>query len=152
MSSMIGTVVGGAMGTVGGIFSSIAGIKWDKKMSQLQEEDPAYTEDPYTKDRYGMAQTLLNSRMPGAASMERNIYGAGANATANINRNTTDASQALALGAGIQGQEGQQFGDMQTKEAQDYYTKYGMLNDASKGMTQEHQNVFDDAVRRWQDK
>lgn len=152
MGNMIGTIVGGAMGTVGGIFSSIAGIKWDKKMSKLMEEDPAYTEDPYTKQRYGMAQTLLNARMPGAASRERNIYGAGANAVANYGRGATDANQFLSMAAATQGMEGQQFDQMQQQEGQDYYNKLGIYNDASKGMTEEHRNVFDDSVRRWQDK
>lgn len=149
---MIGGITNMAMGTVGNIFSSIAGIKWDKKMSKLLEEDPAYTADPNAKQRLGMAQTLLNARMPGAAAAERNIYGAGANATAAAARGATDASQFLALASGIQGQEGQQFMDLQSKEAQDYGGRLDRLTDASKGMSEEHKALFDDSVRRWQDK
>jgi len=152
MGNMIGTVVGGAMGTVGGIFNSIAGIKWDKKMSQLLEQDPQYTEDPYTKQRYGMAQTLLNARMPGAASREKNIYSSGANAVNNFGRGATDANQFLAAAAGSQGMEGQQFDQLQQQEGQDYYNKLNIYNDASKGLTDEHRNLFDDSLRRWQDK
>ena len=46
-SSMIGPIIQGAMGTVGTIFNSIAGIKADKKLSKLIKEDPKYTSSPY---------------------------------------------------------------------------------------------------------
>lgn len=151
MAGMIGGISTTAMGMVGTLFNSIAGIKADKKLSKLIEQDPKYTSSPYAAKTLGLAQTLLNSRMPGAATRERNIYGAGANAYGNIGRNVTDSSQALALGAGIQGQEGQQFNDMQLQEGQDYYQKLGNLNQAYGGMTAEHDKLFDDEVRRWQD-
>lgn len=151
MAGMIGGITQTAMGTVGGIFSAIAGIKADKKLSKLIEQDPSYTSSPYAAKTLGLAETLLNSRMAGAATRERNIYGAGANAMGNINRNVTDSSQALALGAGIQGQQGQQFNDLQMQEGQDYYNKLNNLNQANAGMTEEHRNLFDDSVRRWQD-
>lgn len=150
-SSMIGPIIQGAMGTVGTIFNSIAGIRADKKLDKLLEKDPQYTISPYAQNTLGLAKTLLNARMAGAAARERNIYGAGANAMANVNRNATDASQALALGAGIQGQQNDAFGQMQQLEGQDYYNKLNNLNQANAGMTEEHRNVFDDSVRRWQD-
>lgn len=151
MANMIGGITNMAMGTVGTIFSAIAGMKWDKQMSKLLDEDPQYEFDPYVKQRYGMAQTLLNARMPGAQSRERNIYSSGANTMANFQRNATDSSQLLAAAAGSQGQMGEQFNDLANDEAQDYYNRYGMYNEASKGMTEEKRNMFDDAVRRWQD-
>ena len=139
------------LGTVGTFFSIVAGMKWDKEMSKLKEKDPQYTSSPYAAHTLGLAQTLLNARMGGAAARERNIYGAGANAMGNINRNVTDSSQALALGAGIQGQQGAQFGDLALQEGQDFNQKVGNLNQANQGMTQEHKDLFDDSVRRWQD-
>lgn len=69
----------------------------------------------------------------------------------NINRNVTDSSQALALGAGIQGQQNDAFGALQMQEGQDYYNKLNNLNQANQGMTAEHKDLFDDQVRRWQD-
>jgi len=150
-SSMIGTVVGGAMGTVGGIFSSIAGMKWDKQMSKLIKEDPKYTSSPYAEKNLGMAQTLLNSRMAGASAREKNIQTSGANARAGIGRNVTDSSQALALMAGIQGQEGQQYNDLAMQEGQDAAMKQQNLVNANQGMITEGDKLFDDSVRRWQD-
>lgn len=152
MGSMIGGISGMAMNTVGTIFGAVAGIKADKKLSKLLKEDPAYTSSPYAKERYDLAKTLLNSRMAGAATMERGIASAAGNAYGNIGRNTTDSSQALAMMAGIQGQAGDQYTRLGQLEGEDYYKKLGNLTGAQEGMTQEHKDLFDDAVRRWQDK
>lgn len=152
MSSMIGTIVGGAMGTVGGIFGSIAGIKADQKLSSLLKENPTYKSSPYASNTLGMAQNLLNSRMTGAASREKNIMGAQANTVANINRNATDSSQALALAAGAQGQSNQASNDLQLQEGMDFNNKLNNLNTANQGMTQEHKDVYDDSIRQWQDR
>lgn len=148
---MIGGITQTAMGTVGGIFSAIAGIKADKKLSSLIEKDPAYTVSPYAQDTLGLAKTLLNARMKGAVERERNIYGTQAGKIDNINKNATDSSQALALAAGVGGQTDAAFGNLQEMENQDYGNKVNNLNNANQVMTQEHQNLFDDSVRRWQD-
>ncbi len=152
MSSMIGSVIGGAMGTVGTIFGAVAGMKADKKLSKLQREDPAYTESPYVKQRLSLAQALLNARMPGATAMEQNVYANQANTTSNLQRNATDSSQLLALGAGVQGQTNDAFGKLGLAEAGDYYNRLQNLVGAQEGATEEHRNLFDDALRRWQDK
>lgn len=151
MASMIGGISSTAMGLVGTLFNSIAGIKADKKLSSLIKEDPTYTSSPYAANTLGMAQTILNGRMAGAQSRERNIYGAQANTVSNINRNATDSSQALALAAGAQGRADDSFDNLQIQEGQDYYNKLNNLNNANAGMTAEHDKIEDDKVRRWQD-
>lgn len=151
MAGMIGGITSTAMGTVGTIFSAIAGMKWDKEMSKLKDKDPAYTSSPYAQNNLGFAQTLLNSRMGGAAARERNLYGSQANAVSNINRNATDSSQALAAAAAAQGQTNAGFDDLQMREAQDAANKQNNLFNANKDMTVEHKDLFDDSVRRWQD-
>lgn len=151
MAGMIGGITSTAMGTVGQIFSSIAGMKADKKLDKLLKTDPTYTSSPYAANTLGLAQTLLNSRMAGAAGRERNILTSGANARAGIGRGVTDSSQALALMAGIQGQEGNQFNELAMQEGQDAAQKQQNLFAANQGMTTEHKDLFDDQVRRWQD-
>ena len=141
----------GGLGTVGTIFGIVAGMKWDKELSKLKEKNPKYTSSPYAAKTLALAETLLNSRMPGSAARERNIYGSGANAMSGITRNATDANQALAAAAGIQGQQTDAFNSLQMQEGQDYYNKLNNLNSAYGGMTQEHKDMFDDEVRRWQD-
>lgn len=151
MAGMIGGITQTAMGTVGTIFSAIAGIKADKKLGELINRDPDYEQSPYAKNNLGLAQQLLNSRMAGAQARSNNIQTSGANARAGIGRNTTDSSQALALMAGMQGQEGQQYNDLAMQEGQDAAMKQQNLFNANTGMTAEHKDDFDDSVRRWQD-
>jgi hypothetical protein len=152
MGSMIGGISGMAMNTVGTIFGAVAGMKADKKLSKLLNENPSYTQSPYAKERYDLAKTLLNSRMAGAATMERGIQSAAGNAYGNIGRNTTDSSQALAMMAGIQSQAGDQYTRLGQLEGEDYYRKLANLTGAQEGMTTEHKDMFDDTLRRWQDR
>lgn len=151
MAAAIGSIIGGV--------SSIAGL-WgqhrnDQKMrgelDAALKLDPTYKSSPYAANTLGLAQTLLNSRMAGAAGRARSIYGTQANTIANAQRNATDASQALAVGAASQGQADQSFGNEQQLEGQDYLNKVNNLNTANQGMTAEGDKVFDDSVRRWQD-
>lgn len=151
MAGMIGGITQTAMSTVGGIFSAIAGIKADKKLDEHLKNDPKYTSSPYSQNNLGMAQQLLNSRMAGLGARERNIQTSGANARAGISKNVTDSSQALAMMAGLQGQEGQQYNDLAIQEGQDAAMKQNNLFNANKDMTVEHKDLFDDEVRRWQD-
>lgn len=155
-------IIAAALGAAGGAISASGGSggsvkrpysakNTNKRLGEFALSDPTYTSSPYAANTLGLAQTILNGRMAGASSRERNIYGAGANAMGNINRNVTDSSQALALGAGIQGQEGQQFDQLQQMEGQDYYNKLQNLNQANAGMTAEGDKIHDDQVRRWQD-
>ena len=114
-------------------------------------QDPTYTANPEAGKRLGMAQTLLNARMPGASAMERNIYGNQANQLANVNRNATDSSQALALGAAAQGQTNQAFQNLGVQEQQDYYNRLQNYTGAQQGVIQEGDKVYQDKVRRFQD-
>lgn len=148
---MIGTAIGGAFGSVGTIFGAVAGLKADKALSKLQKQDPVYGGSPEVASQYGLAQSLLNARMPGGVQAERNIYQTNSNTIGQVNRNATDASQALALAAGIQGRTNDAFTNLGTKEAQDYYNRLGNLNQATGAATEDRRAVFDDKVRRWQD-
>lgn len=145
------TLAGGAIGLIGGVANLIGTGKRNRQLNQLLAQDPAYKANPLVAQRLGLAQTLLNARMPGAASAERNIYQNQANTMANVNRNATDASQALALAASGQGQSNQAFSNLAGQEAQDYQRRYGNLVGAQDASVQEQDKVFQDQVRRYQD-
>jgi hypothetical protein len=118
----------------------------------INPSDPTYKPSPYAQERLGLAQTLLNARMPGATAMERNIYGNQANQQANIERNATSGSQALAMGAAAQGQTNQAFQNLGVQEQQDYYNRAQNLSGAQAGMTQEGDKVYQDQLRDYQEK
>ena len=101
--------------------------KANRELKNLMKQDPTYQADPrvmqMANQRLGLANTLLNARMPGASAAERNIYTNQANQLAGLNRGATDASQALAVAAGIGGQTNQAFENLGQQEAQDYYRR-----------------------------
>lgn len=144
-------IAGLGLGVIGGIGNLFGNRKANRRLEDLIKQNPQYQANPLAKQQLGLAQTLLNARMPGAASAERNIYQNQANMMGQVNRNATDASQALALAAAGQGQANQAFGNLATQEAQDYQRRYGNLTNAQATQINEDDKVYQDKVRRFQD-
>lgn len=145
------TIAGLGVGLIGGIGSMFGAGRANRKLEEMMRRNPAYQANPLAQQRLGLAQTLLNARMPGAASAERNIYQNQANQMAAINRGATDSSQVLAMAAAGQGQANQAFGNLAQQEAQDYQRRYGNLTNAQDFAVQEKDKEFQDQVRRYQD-
>lgn len=141
-------LVGGIVGGVGGLFGN---RKSNRRLEDLIKQNPTYKQNPVAGQRLALAQQLLNARMPGAASLERNIFSNQANALGQINRNATDASQALALASASQGQTNQAFNQLGIQESQDYYNRLQNLTGAQQGMIEEGDKVYQDQVRKFQD-
>lgn len=143
--------IGAAIGGIGAIGSLFGSRRANRKLEQLMKANPAYQENPIARERMALAQQLLNARMPGAASIERNIYNTQANTLGQIQRNATNSSDALALAAGVQGQTNQAFQDLGIQENQDYYNRLNNLGTAQQGVIAEGDKVYQDQVRRFQD-
>jgi len=146
---MIGSLIGIGAGLIGSIGKMIGRGKANRKMDELLAKDPRYTANPEVANRLGLAKTLLNARMPGAAAAEKNVYSNQANTVSNVTRNATDASQALAVSAGAGGQTNQAFTDLGQMEAENYQRNYNNLTGAQDAMVQEGDKVFGDDVRRY---
>ncbi len=144
-------IAGLGLGVIGGIGGLFGNRKSNRALEQLIGQNPQYQANPLARQQMGLAQTLLNARMPGAAAAEQNIYQNQANSLGNISRNATDSSQALALASAGQGQTNQAFGNLATQEQQDYQRRYGNLNNAQQGVINEDDKVYQDSVRRFQD-
>ena len=143
--------IGAGLGLIGGIGKMVGRAGANSRLRQLERDNPAYKENPEAAKRLGLANTILNARMPGAASMERNIYANQANTIANAQRGATDASQLLAMGGSAQGQTNQAFDNLGIQEAQDYQRRYGNQVGAQEGVIREGDKVFQDQQRRFQD-
>lgn len=143
--------IGMGIGAVGAIGKLIARGAANRKLGELQQLDPTYKINPLAQQRLGLANTLLNARMPGSVAAERNIYGNSANQLYNVNKVATDASQAISAASGIGGQADQAFNQLGQQEAQDYQRRYGNLVGAQEGMISEGDKVYQDQVRRYQD-
>jgi cell division protein FtsL len=155
-----GAIAGIGLGLIGGIGKMFGRAKANRELKRLQKEDPTYSADPrimqMANQRLGLANTLLAARMPGAATAERNIMTNQANQLAGLNRGATDASQALAVAAGIGGQTNQSFENLGQAEAQDYYRRLGIQGEAQQGVMNEAQriegNTYNDQLRKYQNK
>lgn len=143
--------IGLGIGLIGGIGKMFGRGRANRQLKKLMAMNPAYKENPLARQRLGLAQTLLNARMPGAATAERGIHANQANQVANINRGATDAAQALALSTQAAGQTSDAFTDLGVQEAQDYQRRYQNLEGAQQGVINEQDKVFQDQVRRFQD-
>lgn len=145
-------LAGLATGFIGSIGKLFGAGKANRKLDALEASDPTYSANPLANERLGLAKTLLNARMPGSASIERNIYGTSANTTANVNRNATDSSQALQIAGSVQGQSNEAFNKLGLEEAENYQQNLKNLTGAQEGVINEGDKVYGDQVRRFGDK
>lgn len=143
--------IGAGLGLIGGIGKMVGRAGANSRLRQLERDNPAYKENPLAKQRLGLASTLLNARMPGASSMEKNIATSQANTQANVSRNASSGAQALAMGGVAQGQADNSYNNLATQEAQDYQRRYGNQVGAQEGVIREGDKVFQDQQRRFQD-
>lgn len=141
-----------AVGIGGAIGKMFGRGKANRRMDALLKEDPKYKANPLAQERLNLTRTLLNARMPGSAQLERNIFTNQANATSNVMKNATDSSQALALASGIYGNTANQLTDLGVMEAQDYSRRQNDLFGAQEGMINEQDKVYQDELRRYQNK
>lgn len=143
--------IGMGLNVIGGIGNIFASARANKKLNQLAASNPMYTANPVVQQRHALAKQLLNARMPGAAALERNIYGNQAATMAEVGRNATSGAQAIAAAAGVQAMTGDQFNQLQLQEGQDYYNRLNNLNQAQQGVINEGDKVYQDQVRRFED-
>jgi hypothetical protein len=143
--------IGLGVGLIGGIGKMFGRGKANRQMEALIAQNPTYKENPLARQRLGLAQQLMNARMPGAAQAERNIYSNQANQVSNIQRGATDSSQLLAMGANAFGQSNEAFIDLGQAEAQNRQQQYQNLAGAQQGVINEGDKAFEDQVRKFND-
>ena len=136
----------GAFGAIGKMFGRGAA---NRDMRKRLAKNPKYVENPISRQRMGLAATLLNARSPGSMIAERNIYANQANQMANINRSATSSNEALLGGMGTLGITNQAFDRLNERDDMDYQRRYGNLVNAEEGVIREGDKVFIDDVRRF---
>ena len=137
----------GLFGSIGKMFGRGSA---NRRLRELEARMPKYQANPLAAQRLGLAQTLLNARMPGAAAAEKNIYQAQANQIAAAERASTDPNQILLAGAGATGQAGQAFQGLAGQEAADYQRRLANLSQAQEGQMAEQQREYQDKMNRYQ--
>lgn len=144
-------VAGAALGAANAVGRFFTGIHQRKLANKINPVFNPYQASPYAKQRLGLATQLFNGRMFGAPQLERNIFSNQAAAVNNINRNATDASQALSYGAFAQGQTDDALTNLQTMEAQNKYQMLGNLNSAYEGMIGEGDKEYQSMLDKYRD-
>lgn len=121
--------IGLVAGLIGGIGKMFGRAKANRELDAIKKRNM-----DFAGQRKGLADALLNARMPGAVQAERNIY---SNQATQLNRATqgaTDASQFQLLGAVAQGQTNDAFTNLGMQEQQDYQRRYGNVDAANEVM------------------
>ncbi len=144
-------LIGLGIGIGGAIGKMISRGRANRELDKLISQNPSYQINPEAQKRLALANTILNARMPGAAQVERNIYANQANRMGQLQRNATDSSQLLALGAAAQGQSNEAFQNLGIQERQDYYNRLQNLTGAQQGMIEEGDKAYQDQLRRFND-
>lgn len=136
-------------GLLGGIGKAIFGGGQRREARRIASEWQPYTTSPYAKQQLGIAQQLFGGRMPGAASQEQNIASSQAGTIANINRNATDSSQALALAGQAQGQANQAYSSLGIEEAKNKQAMLSNLDKAYETMVNEGDKEYQSKLQKY---
>lgn len=144
-------LLGLAAGLISPIVGAITGAGQRRAARKIKVNDPTYQVSPFAQQQYQLAQQGFNARMAGAGQMEQNIFTNQANTMGSVNRNATDASQALALAGSVQGGTNDAFANLGLQEMQNRQMQQGNLNQALGIMTNEEDKVFGDKLRKAQE-
>lgn len=138
-----------------GLFSAINSLftagKQKRMAKKINPVNTTYEQNPAIENLYAEGKNMYQGRMAGANQAEQNIMGNQANTIANVGRNATSGSQALAIAAGVQGQTNQSFNDLALQEAQNKQNRFGIYSNVSQLMAQEGDKVYQDKLRKYYD-
>ena len=136
-----------ALGSLGKIF---AGAKQNKLANQINPIYQQYQQNPLAQENLAVNKNMFYGRMPGAQKAEANIMQAQANQLANVQRGATDASQLLALGAGLQGGTNDAFSNLAAQEAQSKAGLLTNLGQAYRGAISEGDKAYESMLQKYQ--
>lgn len=119
-----------ALSAVNMVGKFISGAKQKKEANKINPVFNQYQTSPYAQKQLGIAQQMFGGRMAGAPQLERNIFANQATRLGGLQRNATDSSQLLSLGAQSQGMTNDALEDLQIREAQNKQMMLQNLNQA----------------------
>lgn len=144
---MVAGAITSGLGALGKVFS---GIKQNKLANQINPVFQQYQENPLAKENLAVNKNMFYGRMPGAQKAESNIMQAQSNQLANAQRGATDASQLLALGAGLQGGTNEAFSNLAAAEGQSKAGLLTNLGQAYRGAISEGDKAYESMLQKYQ--
>jgi hypothetical protein len=144
---MVAGAITSGLGALGKVFS---GIKQNKLANKINPVFQQYQENPLAKENLAVNKNMFYGRMPGAQKAESNIMQAQSNQLANAQRGATDASQLLALGAGLQGGTNEAFSNLAAAEGQSKAGLLTNLGQAYRGAISEGDKAYESMFQKYQ--
>mgnify|MGYP003657461519 CR=1 FL=1 len=144
-------IIAGAGAAIGAVSKLTQAAKQNKLAKKINPIDQTLEASSIIGGLYGQGKQLYQGRMAGATQAEQNISTGEANATAFGQRNATDASQLLSLGASVYGQGNEANVNLATQEAQDKQQRFGIYSQTAQLAEQDRQNVYNDKLRKYYD-
>ena len=142
----IGALVSG-VGALGKVF---AGAKQNRLANKINPVFQQYQQNPLAQENLAVNKNMFYGRMPGAQKAESNIMQSQANQLANVQRGATDASQLLAMGAGLQGGTNEAFSNLAAAEAQSKAGLLTNLGQAYRGAISEGDKAYESMLQKYQ--
>jgi hypothetical protein len=142
----IGALVSG-VGALGKVF---AGAKQNRLANKINPVFQQYQQNPLAQENLAVNKNLFYGRMPGAQKAESNIMQAQSNQLASAQRGATDASQLLAVGAGLQGGTNEAFSNLAAAEGQSKAALLPSLGQAYRGAISEGDKAYESMFQKYQ--
>jgi hypothetical protein len=136
-----------ALGSLGKIF---AGAKQNKLANQINPIYQQYQENPLAKENLAVNKNMFYGSDPASLKAQSNVMQAQSNQLASAQRGATDASQLLALGAGLQGGTNEAFSKLAAQEAEGKAGLLTSLGQAYRGAISEGDKAYESMLQKYQ--
>lgn len=136
-----------ALGSLGKIF---AGAKQNKLANQINPFFQQYQENPLAKENLAVNKNMFYGADPASIKAQSNVMQAQSNQLSSAQRNATDASQLLALGAGLQGGTNEAFSKLAAQEAEGKAGLLTNLGQAYRGAISEGDKAYESMLQKYQ--
>jgi hypothetical protein len=136
-----------ALGSLGKIF---AGAKQNKLANQINPIYQQYQENPLAKENLAVNKNMFYGSDPASLKAQSNVMQAQSNQLASAQRGATDASQLLAVGAGLQGGTNEAFSKLAAQEAEGKAGLLTNLGQAYRGAISEGDKAYESMLQKYQ--
>lgn len=135
------------LGSLGKIF---AGAKQNKLANQINPVFQQYQKNPLAQENLAVNKNMFYGADPASIKAQSNVMQAQSNQLSSAQRNATDASQLLALGAGLQGGTNEAFSRLAAQEAEGKAGLLTNLGQAYRGAISEGDKAYESMLQKYQ--
>jgi hypothetical protein len=142
----IGALVSG-VGALGKVF---AGAKQNRLANKINPVFQQYQQNPLAQENLAVNKNMFYGADPASLKAQSNVMQAQSNQLASAQRGATDASQLLAVGAGLQGGTNEAFSKLAAQEAEGKAGLLTSLGQAYRGAISEGDKAYESMLQKYQ--